>query len=131
MKTTLKQYLARLKARIKDQRGLGLAESVVAVAIVGVAIVIFVTALSAGSIGVREGDQQVLAQSLARTQLEEIKAATYDTGYSAIDTPEGYTISIGITSIPDTDTDIRKIAVTISRGGEDILTVEDYKVNRW
>jgi len=130
MKTTLKQYLARLKARIKDQRGLGLAESVVAVAIVGVAIVIFVTALSAGSIGVREGDQQVLAQSLARTQLEEIKAATYDTSYPAIDTPKGYTISIGITSIPYTDTDIQKITVTIWQDINEILTVEDYKVNR-
>lgn len=130
MKTTLKQCLAGLKARIKDQRGLGLAESVVAVAIVGVAIVIFVTALSTGSIGVREGDQQVLAQSLARTQLEEIKAATYATGYSFIDTPEGYTISIGVTPIPDTDTDIQKITVAIWRGVDEILTVEDYKVNR-
>ena len=119
-----------IKAWVQDQRGLGLPESMVAVAILGVAVVAFVSALSAGSIAVREGDQEVVAQRLARTQLEYVKSCPYDTTYSKVDEPEGYTISVGVDSIPDTDTDIQKITVTISRDGEDILIVEDYKVNR-
>ena len=118
---------------IQDQRGLGLAESVVAVAILGVAVVAFVLALATGSIAVRQGDQQLVAQSLARTQLEYIKNYPYAPSvitYPTVDTPEGYSISVEVGLIPDTDTDIQKIMVTISRDGEEILTVENYKVNR-
>ncbi len=125
--------LARVKVGVQDQRGLGLVEALVAVAILGVAVVAFVVALSTGSIAVREGDQEVVAQSLARTQLEYIKGCSYNstaTTYPTVDTPEGYAISVEVGSIPDTGTDIQKITVTISRDGEDILTVEDYKVNR-
>ncbi len=108
-----------------------MAESVVAVGILGVAVVAFVVALSAGSIAVREQDQQVVAQSLAQTQLEYIKGLPYDvTSYPTVDAPEGYTVSIGVSSIPDTDTDIQKVTVTITRDGENILAVENYKVNR-
>ena len=129
----IKQRLAFAKSWIQDQRGLGLVESLVAVAILGVAVVVFVTALSTGSIAVREQRQQVVAQSLARTQLEYIKGYPYDPeaiNYPAVDAPEAYTISVEVSSIPDTNTDIQKVTVTISQGGEDILTVEDYKVNR-
>ena len=114
----------------RDERGLGLVESVVAVAIAGVTVVAFVTALSTGSIAVGELDQEVVAQGLARTQLEVIKGSAYDTSYPSVDTPDGYTISIDVDSIPGTDNAIQRIAVTISRDGEEILTVEDYKVNR-
>ena len=130
MRKTRNQWLASAKSWVQDQRGLGLVESLVAVAIIGVAVVAFVMALSAGSIAVREGDQEVVAQRLARTQLEYIKSCPYDTAYSTVDEPESYAISVGVGSIPDTDTDIQKITVTISREGEDVLTVEDYKVNR-
>lgn len=126
----MKQWFAKVKIWVQDQRGLGLAESIVAVAILGVAVVAFVAALSAGSIAVREGDQEVVAQRLVRTQLEYIKGYPYDTTYSKVDEPEGYTITVGVDPTSDNDTDIQKITVTISRDGEDILTVEDYKVNR-
>lgn len=108
-------------------------ESLVTVAILGVAAVAFAVALSTGSIAVCEGEQEIVAQSLGRTQLEYIKGYSYDpeaTTYPAVAAPEGYTISIEVTSIPDTDTDIQKITVTIWRGDDNILTVEDYKVNR-
>jgi len=130
MLRTIKQWLGKAKVRVQDQGGLGLPESIVAVAIIGVAVVTFVAALSAGSIAVREGDQEAVAQRLVRTQLEYIKSCPYDTSYSKVDEPEGYTISVGVAPTSDNDTDIQKITVTISRGVEDILTVEGYKVNR-
>ena len=130
---TIKQWFGKVKIWAQDQRGLGLAESIVAVAILGVAMVAFVAALSAGSIAVREGDQEVVAQRLVRTQLEYIKSYAYDSQaitYPTVDEPEGYTISVGVGPTSDNDTDIQKITVTIYRDGEGILTVEDYKVNR-
>ena len=125
-------WLRKVKGWVQDQRGLGLVESLIAVAILGTAVVAFIMALSAGTVAVREGNQQVVAQSLVRTQLEYIKSCDYDTTYSTVDAPEGYTISVEVDSIPeaDDDIDIQKIGVTISIGDENILTVEDYKVNR-
>ncbi len=140
-------WFRKVKGWVQDQRGVGLVESLIAVAILGTAVVAFIMALSAGMVAVREGNQQVVAQSLVRTQLEYIKnypynseattypyVYTYDGTYNPnpITLPEGYTISVEVDSIPeaDDDTDIQKIGVTISIGDENILTVEDYKVNR-
>jgi type II secretory pathway pseudopilin PulG len=133
MARTIKQRLAWVKNRAQGQRGLGLVETLVAVAILGTSVVAFVAALSAGSIAVGEQDEKVVAQSLAQTQLEYTKSYLYDpeaTTYPTVDTPEGYVISVDVASIPDTDADIQKITVTISRDSEDIMTVADYKVNR-
>jgi hypothetical protein len=86
-----------------------------------------------GRDAVGDQDEEVVAQGLAQTQLEYTKSYPYDpeaTTYPTVDTPEGYVISIDVASIPDTDADIQKITVTISRDSEDLITVEDYKVNR-
>jgi type II secretory pathway pseudopilin PulG len=133
MARTIKQRLARVKNRAQGQRGLGLVETLVAVAILGTSVVAFVAALSAGSIAVGEQDKEVVAQSLAQTQLEYTKSYPYDpeaTTYPIVDTPEDYVIAVNVASIPDTDADIQKITVTISRESENLITVEDYKVNR-
>jgi len=133
MRTSLRKWLGSLKFRVQDEGGLGLVESLAAIAILGVSVVAFVVALSSGSITVREGGQESVAQSLVQTQLEYIKSYPYDTGattYPTVEAPEGYTISVAVTPIPNTDTDIQKITVTISREGGDILEIEDYKVNR-
>lgn len=118
---------------LRDEKGLGLVETLMAVAILGVSVVAFVVTLSAGSIAVGEQDEMVIAQSLAQTQLEYTKSYTYDAGastYPVVATPEGYSVSVNITSVPNTDTDIQKITVTVTRGNENILAVENYKVNR-
>jgi len=134
MGMSINQWLSRAKAcLVWDQRGFGLVESLAAVAILGVTVVAFVIGLSAGSVTVREGNQEVVAQSLAQTQLEYVKNYPYDpeaTTYPTVDTPEGYSISVGVGAINGTDVDIQKITVIISRDEEAILTVEDYKVNR-
>ncbi len=134
MGTSINKWLAGAKAcLVGHERGFGLVETLVAVAILGVAVVALVLGLSTGSITVREGNQELVAQSLAQTQLEYVKNYPYDpaaTTYPTVNTPEGYSIGVEAGSIPDADTDIQRIMVTISRDGEAILTVEDYKVNR-
>ena len=134
MGTSINKWLAGAKAcLVGDERGFGLVETLAAVAILGVAVVALVIGLSTGSITVREGNQGLVAQSLAQTQLEYVKDYPYDpaaTTYPTVDTPEGYSIGVEAGSIPDADTDIQRITVTISRDGEAILTVKDYKVNR-
>jgi len=93
-------------------------------------VVALVTALSAGSIAVREGSQAAVAQGLARAQLEYIKSCPYATGYAAMAAPEGYALAVEVGAIPGAGRDLQKITVAVSQDGEDILVVEGYKVNR-
>ena len=125
-------WLSKLKA-LQDERGLTLVESLVTIAIVGVALVAFAVALSTGALAVRESDQEVTAQSLARTQLEYIKGYSYNpaaTTYPTVNTTGDYSISVAVTPVPGAGANIQKVTANISRDGQVLLTVEDYKVNR-
>jgi type II secretory pathway pseudopilin PulG len=117
----------------RGQRGIGLVETLVAVAVLGTAVVAFAVALSAGSIAVGDHDDMVTARGLAQSQLEYTKSYAYDVGattYPLVAMPEDYSISVSVNAVPGTDTDIQKITVTVSRAGEEMIQVQDYKVNR-
>jgi Tfp pilus assembly protein PilV len=116
----------------KSQRGIGLVETLIAVAILGTANVAFVTALSAGAISTGEHGQEVIAQRLAQNQIESIKNQVFNIAgtYTPITAPSGYAIIIVKDAVPGADTDIQKITVTILRDGAGVFTVSDYKVNR-
>jgi len=123
----------RTLIRAGDQGGLGLVETLVAVAILGTAVVAFATALSAGSIAVGENDREALAQGLAQSQLEYTKSCAYGPGavtYPLLDAPADYSVSVAVDAVPNADADIQKIIVTVDHDGQEIIKVEDYKVNR-
>jgi type II secretory pathway pseudopilin PulG len=125
--------LKRVLSHFKDERGIGLVESLVAIAILGVSVTALITDLSAGSIAVNVQSDAVLAQSLAQSQLETIKGATYDTAgtsYTVISAPSGYAVSVNTNSSIYSNNNIQKITVTVTHSGNPILVVEDYKVNR-
>ncbi|MBA7708081.1 hypothetical protein ES703_116968 [subsurface metagenome] len=72
-------------------------------------------------------------QSLARTQMEYIKGYPYDSGattYPTVNTTDNYSISVAVSATPDADANIQKVTANISRDGQLLLTIEDYKVNR-
>ncbi|MBL7164888.1 MAG: type II secretion system protein [Dehalococcoidales bacterium] len=128
-----REWLAKAGARLQSQSGISLVESVVAIGILGIAVTTFVTGLSTGSISVREMEQQTITQRLARTQLEYVKSYAFEPGaatYPVVSAPEGYTVSVDVTAVTGGDTSIQKITVVVQREGEDLLSVEDYKVNR-
>ena len=133
MRRNIKQLVRICRPLIRNQKGLGLIETLVAVAILGTSVVAFVAALSAGTIAVNEQDEEVVAQRLAQSQIEYTKGYAYDSGagtYPTVTSPAGYTIIVVVNTVPNADSDIQKITVTIRRDGEDIFTIEDYKVNR-
>jgi type II secretory pathway pseudopilin PulG len=128
-----KRRPAQVRTLSQGQKGLGLVETLVAVALLGTSVVAFVVALSGGSIAVSEHDKETVAQRLAQTQVEYTKNYPYNPGastYPAVATPTGYSVSVGVSSLPGTDTNIQKITVTILRDSVNIFMVSDYKVNR-
>ncbi len=125
---------AKLRAALADgQEGVGLVETLIAVAILGVTLVVLLTAISTGSIGVATTEERVTAENLARSQLEYTKSQAYQAApasYATVTPPTGYAVTAAATSIPEGDSAIQKITVTVTRDGETLLTVEDYKVDR-
>ena len=122
-----------IRTGTRDQKGLGLVETLVAVAILGTSVVAFAAGLAAGSLSVREQDEIAVAQGLAQTQMEYTKSYAFSPGavtYPAVAAPPGYSLSIGVSAVPGADTHIQKISVTVSRDGSDVLTVRGYKVDR-
>jgi Tfp pilus assembly protein PilV len=121
------------KNRISDsQKGLGLVETLVAVAIIGTALVTFISSLSSGAISVSDNEQETIAQSLAQSQIEYTQNLAFSPAgaYPAITTPAGYSVTVNTGSVAGTDVNIQKITVTVLRNGISIFTVSSYKVNR-
>ena len=120
-------------AILGGQEGVGLVEVLVAVAILGVTLVVLLAAVSTGSIGVATTEERATAENLARSQLEYTKSLPYlaaPVSYATVTPPTGYTISADAASISGGDSTIQQITVTVTRDGDTLMTIEDYKVNR-
>ncbi|MCZ6789995.1 MAG: hypothetical protein O7D33_08710 [Chloroflexi bacterium] len=119
---------------LPGEKGASLVESLIAVAIMAIAVTAFLAAFSTGSLAVRKLDKGVTAETLARSQLEYTKSQVYDVAPASYDTltpvPAGYSISSNATSIGGRDANIQKITVTVSRDGEVALVLEEFKLNR-
>ncbi len=142
MKSSATDHLFQKIAR--HEKGATLVEELMTVAIISFGIVILVAMITTGVIGVRTVDDKVLAESLARSQLELIKDASYipdpgTTPYPTVTPISGYLVSVAIeywnagsgnfTSTQRND-GMQKITVTVSSGGTDIIQTSAFKVNR-
>ena len=128
----LQEWL-KSKMRNRGERGIALVEAIVAVGILGGGVLTMVMSMSGGAMAVQENDQEVTAQSLARTQMEYIKDYAYDPDaatYPTVNAPADYGISVSVTAVPNTNMNIKKVTANITREGSVVLSVQDYKVNR-
>ncbi|MEE8472426.1 MAG: hypothetical protein V3S82_04580 [Dehalococcoidia bacterium] len=108
-------------------------ETLIAVAIMGTAVVAFLSALSTASMSMGTVSESEVARNLAVSQLEQVRAAAFvpsPGSYSVIAPPAGYSISLDVLPVSGGDTNIQLIRTTVSVGGEAVVYVEDIKVNR-
>ncbi len=137
---------------IKNEKGFSLIEVLIALALLGIIAVAFLTALSTASKALFIADERTTAESLARSQMEYVKSQLYidysadpHDVYGEITPPAGYSIdSTAVPFDPDTgvpysetggvfdqDDDIQMITVTIEHpDGDEVITLEGYKVDR-
>lgn len=130
-----------------DESGVTLIETLVALAVLGLIAVVFLSGLATAARATLIADEQATAESLARSEIEYVKSqqpyinyAEPDPGeYELITPPASYSLEITAEPIdPDTgqpllagqDEGIQKITVTVNRGSKLLLTVEGYKVDR-
>ena len=139
-----KQLKRNLKfgALVRNQQGFTLIEILVAVAILSVIAVAFLSALSTGYLSLVLADKNTIAESLTRTEFENIRKAGYpiilrdpadpDSGnYDAQKKPYGsdlYVVDIQVTELGDgtSDRPIQLITVQVSHLGEEVLTTQTY-----
>jgi type II secretory pathway pseudopilin PulG len=120
------------------EKGVTLLETVIAVSILSTVAVAFLSGISTSSKGVYISDEGATAESLARTQMEWAKNASYSynaTSYSIASIPAGrdyvnYSANITAEPLHEPDDGIQKISVTITRSGETVFRLEGYKVDR-
>ncbi len=116
------------------EKGASLVESLIALAILAIAVTAFLAAFSSGSLAVGRADKRVTAENLARNQLEFAKSQTYvvaPVSYNVISPlPAGYSISSDATSITGRDQNLQRVTVTVERDGKVLLVLEDFKLNR-
>ena len=140
-----------------DSNGIGLIETIIALAILGIIAAAFLGGLFTSLKSVAISDERSVALTLAQSQMEYVKSQNYTSApsggevtYLKIELSEypNYTINsihrngtisdaiIGVpwdpvSEIPsDDDNDIQKITITVSHQGDEVFTLEDYKVNR-
>lgn len=137
-----------IKKASKEEKGFSLVEVLVAIAIIGLVAVAFLIALTTAANANRIADTRTTAESLARSQLEEIKQQNYIdysvTGHAEYLTlaeagyilPDNFDASFTITILdPDgdgisDDDGLQHILVTVERDSKTIITLEGYKVDR-
>ena len=128
----------------RDERGQALVEELVALAILALSVGIVLTSIYTGTAGVKAKHQQVSAEALARSKLELIVDAPYNSDpvsspYPAVSPVPGYSVNVTIeyweasseTFISSVwDDGMQKITVSVSGSEGAILDLTCYKVDR-
>ena len=148
----VRAFIAAGKFKIlwRNEAGVTLIEVLVALAILGIVGVGFLSGTSTTFRATMVSQERVVAENLAKSQLEHIETqdyipkADYDPGdpdmrYELIDIPanligKGYDVEINtpqlIISPGETGFELQSLTVVIKRDGEEILTISGYKVGK-
>jgi Tfp pilus assembly protein PilV len=122
-----------MSARLHSERGFALMEALIAVAILGMTLVVFIAGLSTGLLTTGAADRLSTAHQLARSQIEYTKNDVYSAApfrYPTVTPPNGYAVTSAASTISGGDANVELITVQISKDGNVVYALEGYKVNR-
>ena len=131
--------VAKLSSRLGGgESGTTLLETLVALGLLGIIAVAFLSGLATTSQAGVIADEQATAESLARSQMEWAKEASYideATEYASLSIPSyqdyaGYNVTIAAEPLHNPDEGIQKLTVTVSHHNRELTKLEGYKVNR-
>ena len=116
-----------------SERGFVLIEMMLAVAIVGTAMLAVVTAFSTASKTAQFVDSAATSQWLATSQMELVRAATFvptPGTYAAVTAPTGFAVTNVTSAVAGGDANIQIVTVTITEDGATVFEASTMKVNR-
>jgi len=115
---------------IKSEKGNSLIEVLVALALLGTVSVLFLGGAASSTDARVNVDTRSTAKILAESIIDSVKKMDYDTSYN-ITIPNGFaTFSANLTVDSMANGNIQELTVTVSRFGNQILQLQDYKMNR-
>lgn len=135
----MRVWIRRLQ---EDERGVGLVESLVSSALLGIALMALMASFSTFAIASRDAEDRAIGQALARAQAARLVAAPYQAGgdyslyYETL--PAGFSRTVAVTWWDGTSawtgtqnaTGLEKLVLTISQGGTTLTTLEFAKSSR-
>jgi len=118
------------KAFQGGSRGFTLVEVMIAVALIGIIAIAFLSALSTASTVLIITDEQATAESLARSQMEDIKnqdglVGSGDLPLLLVYEKAGYSATIDARLLK---LGLQEITIIIAHDGEELVTLVGYKV---
>ena len=122
----------------RGESGVTLLETLVALAVLAAVSVAFLSGLATTSRAAVVADRMVAAESLAQSQMESARRATYvyeAASYTPVQIPGdesyvGYSAEVVAEPLNSPDDGVQRITVTIRRSGVDVYVLQGYKVDR-
>ena len=119
---------------MKSEKGISLIETIVAVCILAIIGVAFLSALATTSSARATNDERTSAKILAEAIIEYIKTENYTTSYALpqflfADFP-GYSVPNPVTASAEKNGSIQRLTITVSHRDHEVITLESYKVDR-
>jgi len=114
---------------MKSEKGITLLETVIALGLLAVIGVSFLSGLATTSSSRALAEERVNAKILAETQMENVKKQEYSDNYTLL-TPDGYDGYSTNLTIEESYYNLQKITVTIYHHTDEVFTLESLKVKR-
>ena len=114
------------------QRGAGLMEAVVAMAIVVILMSSVLMGLSSSHISAGKNARQSITQNTARNQMEYVFEQPYlspSTIYETIVPPEGFSVAVEALEYVAGDPNVETVRVTVYHQGKEVLVLETLRSN--
>jgi type II secretory pathway pseudopilin PulG len=108
-------------------------EMMLAVAIVGTAMLATVSAFSTAAKTSKFVQETTTAEWIAISQIELIRVAAFQVApgvYASVSAPAGYSVSNATSAVIGGDANIQIVTVTVDRGTDQIYVTSALKVNR-
>jgi prepilin-type N-terminal cleavage/methylation domain-containing protein len=115
---------------MKQEKGMTLLEVIVSLALLGIISVMFLSGAQNSSKARFQADERASAKILAESVIDSVKKMDYASSYNVTIPSEytGYTADLTAECLDSSD--IQKLTVVITHGSRQVLTLENYKVDR-
>jgi type II secretory pathway pseudopilin PulG len=114
---------------MKSEKGITLIETVMALALMSIICVSFLSGLATTSSSRALAEERVSAKILAEAQMENIRKQAYTDNYSLL-TLEGYDGYSTNVTVVDFYYNLQKITVTIYHHDDEVFSLESFKSKR-